>query len=157
RSRAASRIRRRSPRSTRRSRSSRPPRSSSRSSAERSRRCSPREGRNGMNLVDRAAVRDVERVPSPRDSAIAPPRPRPPRAFVATLLLLLLVLAGCSARRIREAQDHFNRAAESERVLEAAPASGADAMRASASAASDYALALSFLDGEIAGHAADLK
>lgn len=77
-------------------------------------------------------------------------------SVVLLLLVLPLLLAGCVARGIREAQDAFNRAAAAEQQIDAAPEVTTDGMRGSSAAASGYALASSLLDSELAHHESDL-
>jgi hypothetical protein len=79
------------------------------------------------------------------------------RALAPFALLVLLLLAACSARRIREAQDAFNQAATAEQQIEAMPTAGVEGLRGSSSAASGYAVALGLLDEELTQNEAALR
>lgn len=67
---------------------------------------------------------------------------------------LLLVLAACTARTLREAQDHFNRGAEIENTSRAASTA---ALLASTGAEAEYRAALAGLNAELKDHSEDLE
>ena len=78
------------------------------------------------------------------------------RFLCVGVFIAAAVLSGCTARYIRDAQDHFNRAAETENRLFAAEQATETAVLSQSTAAMDYQLALALVNRELNQNREDL-